>query len=512
MESLSPPPITPSSPPESSHDFSTIEHGSQEEDIDQGPSRDEHPVENETEEPVIPVCHGARIVDSDSDDVAPNIPVPEGMTHILSERELEAISINNELSTSNMFPTGLATSANENDLRKCWICYTDESEDSPLNTEWRSPCPCALSAHEACLLDWLADMENTEGPNVHQEGAMMLCPQCKSEIHMSRPHNLILDLARKCEGTLNRLVLPGVAFTLVGTVWAGCCAHGVYSMYLIFGRETTIRLLEEAAQGPFGIRLNLGLPLIPISLMFSRTQYADSLLPVIPVLFFAAHHPYHQEMDLQLWPPSASMTFAALPYIKSLYNLLYKRLFGDLEKKWISTVRTRINADEDNVRGPRRHRNAQNGQAEGEVIMEIELQMGIGANDGQNGEEEEDTDDNGHQVNQVMARRQGDVLRETTNLADIILGALVFPAISAGMGGLLKLALPKAWTTPPLLYERGRPWFLQTRWGRSVIGGCAFILLKDAFLLYCRYKRARLHTQRVILNYDKKTKKPVFPR
>ncbi|OAL73880.1 RING finger domain-containing protein [Trichophyton violaceum] len=488
-------------------DTPSLELGSQQEgeNIAQGTSHDEHPVENETEAPVVPVCHGARIVDSDdSDDVAPIMPHPESMTHELSPRELEAICLNDELSTSNIFPR-------ESDLRKCWICYTDESEDSPLNKEWRSPCPCALSAHEACLLDWLADMENTEGPNRNQDGAMLLCPQCKSEIHMSRPNNLILDLAHKCEGILNRLVLPGVAFTFVGTVWAGCCAHGVYSMYLIFGRETTIRLLEEAAQGPLGIRLNLGLPLIPISLMFSRTQYSDSLLPVIPVLFFAAHHPYHQEMDLQLWPPSASMTFAALPYIKSVYNLLYRKLLGDLENEWISTVRTRLNADEE-VRGPRRRRDFQDEPDNAEVVMEIELQMGAGAgNDGQRPAGGGHDIENGVQAHQIMAHRQGNMFRETTNLADIILGALVFPAISAGMGGLLKLALPRTWTTPSL-YERGRPWLLQTRWGRSVIGGCAFILLKDAFLLYCRYKRACLHTQRVILNYDKKTKQPVFPR
>ncbi|KAM5449183.1 hypothetical protein MaudCBS49596_005008 [Microsporum audouinii] len=511
MASLPPPRSAPSSSPESSSTFSDMESRSRP-DISQGASCDERSTENQLEERAETDSSGRQLPSIRDRDAEPRTQMEESMELINSDSEWESdVQSDEQITTSS--PAEVAITSYEDELRKCWICYTDESEDSPLNTEWRSPCPCALSAHEACLLDWLADMENTEGYNLHRDGATMLCPQCKSEIHMSRPSNLILDLVRKFDGAIGRLVLPGIAFTLVGTIWAGCCAHGVYSMHLVFGRETALRLLEGASHGPLNPRINLGLPLIPISLIFSRTRYADSLLPVIPVLFFAAHHPYQQEMDLQIWPPSAPMTFAALPYVKSFYNILYKRFFGKLERQWISTVRTRLNADDGHQGGQGHGQDAHNDQADGEIVMEIELQMGLNGNgraavpDTEEGEHR-----NGEQpANQVMARRQADVLRETTNLADVILGALIFPAISAGMGGLLKLTLPKAWTNPPPLFERSRPWLLQTRWGRSVIGGCVFVLLKDALSLYCRYKRARLHSQRVILNYDKKTKQTVLP-
>lgn len=47
----------------------------------------------------------------------------------------------------------------EQEPRRCWICFNDETEDDATTSEWRSPCTCSLVAHEKCLLDWIADME-----------------------------------------------------------------------------------------------------------------------------------------------------------------------------------------------------------------------------------------------------------------------------------------------------------------------------------------------------------------
>jgi len=72
------------------------------------------------------------------------------------------------------------------------------------------------------------------------------------------------------------------------------------------------------------------------------------------------------------------------------------------------------------------------------------------------------------------------------------------------MGGLLKYLLPKSWTSSVM--DRGRLGLLQTRWGRSVVGGCMFVLLKDALVLYCRWKLAQTHRRRKVLNYDRAKK------
>lgn len=423
-------------------------------------------------------------------------------------------------------PSNTNDVSNQEEPRKCWICYTDETEDSPLNSEWRSPCPCALTAHEACLLDWLADMENPRARRRNGNGAKMVCPQCKSDIIVTRPRSYVVDTLRLVERVAGRLVLPGMVFTVAGTVWAGCCAHGVYSMHLVFGSEEARQILEDSIDGPWNPGMNLGLPLIPLVLVFSRTRYAEGLLPAIPVLFFAAHNP-GQEPDFDLWPPTPAMTFAALPYVKSFYGALYDRFFGGLERKWISEVQPRAAEEvldevqqQDQAEGLNRFGENVNGQ----ILMEIDLELQVGMGDDDEPPEDpalpaaenHDGADVGAQNGQAqgqnngqglgLGRRQNEIIHDTGNLAEIVLGALVFPAISASMGGLLKYVLPKSWTTPSSVLERSRPGLLQTRWGRSVVGGCMFVLLKDALVLYCRWKLAQTHRRRKVLNYDK-TKK-----
>ncbi|KAL1989399.1 hypothetical protein VTN96DRAFT_161 [Rasamsonia emersonii] len=417
--------------------------------------------------------------------------------------------------------------------RKCWICYTDETEDSPLNSEWRSPCPCALTAHEACLLDWLADLENPRNRKRNGGPAKMQCPQCKSEIVISRPRSYIVDIVRAIERLAGRLVLPGMVFTLAGTVWAGCCAHGVYSMYFVFGTEDARRIFEDSADGSWNPGLNLGLPLIPLVLIFSRTRYAEGLLPAIPVLFFATHNPSGLEpQGGSLWPPSAAMTFAALPYVKSFYNALYERVFGPLERKWIAEVQPRhgeeeaSDAERQGNGGGRRRAAALGEVGDGQILMEIDLELQLGVGDDQQDHDipadAPDVPVEGNQQNgegaarnngqnrdqQILGRHREELIHDTSSLADTVLGALLFPAISASMGGLLKWILPKSWTTPPSTLERGKTGLLQSRWGRSVVGGCLFVLLKDAIMLYCRWKLAQTHRKRRVLNYDR-AKKPV---
>jgi hypothetical protein len=306
-------------------------------------------------------------------------------------------------------------------------------------------------------------------------------------------------------------------------------------MYLVFGTDDARRIFDSGANRAWNPRLNLGLPLIPLVLIFSRTRYAEGLLPAIPVLFFATHQPGGQELDVDMWPPSAAMTFAALPYAKSFYSVIYERLFGRLERKWIAEVQPRSGDDENNGQG---HNGGENhpdgaGVGNGEFLMEIDLEFQVGIGDGgdQQGAVELPPGEDHHpaeaqgavgegqaaqnqveiQENQILGRRQGDLIHETSNIADTVLGALLFPAISASMGGVLKMALPKTWTTPPTTVEKGKVGLLQSRWGRSVVGGCLFVLLKDALVLYCRWKLAQTHRKRKVLNYDR-TKKQVIGR
>jgi hypothetical protein len=118
-------------------------------------------------------------------------------------------------------------------------------------------------------------------------------------------------------------------------------------------------------------------------------------------------------------------------------------------------------------------------------------------------------------------RRERNIAISTTSLADTILGALIFPTIAAAMGELLRHTLPTSWIATPSASWlggwvgtggraglRSRPTgFLQTRWGRSIVGGCMFVGLKDMVLLYVRWKMAQSHRRRRIVDFDRQKAK-----
>ncbi|KAI5283285.1 hypothetical protein KEM54_002260 [Ascosphaera aggregata] len=465
----------------------------------------------------------------------------------------------------------------DDEPRRCWICYSDETEDPVPKPEWRSPCPCRLTAHEACLLDWLADIENSSSRRRLRRGKLQ-CPQCKSEIVVRRPRNLVVELVRKADVLAGKMIAPGLALSLVSMVWAGCCMHGLYSFRAVFGSEVAHRMLMTGDGLLRRTRINIGLPLIPIILILSRTRYADRSLPVFPVLFFALQGNGVRNIDAQLWPPSPSLTFASLPYLRSAYNICYERLFGKHERRWVASVRPR--AGEIEQGGGQRGRLGDEDNDDNDLEaddedefddivgwqVQIQLNMNAGNNnedaaraaiaaveaaadtddeDSDSEEEEEEEDlpnqqeeqqqeqqqpqrqqhdqDEQHQQQQQQqqhhhhhrqrnqgGRAAGGAGREdifSGSLADTILGALALPTISASMGSLLNAILPRSWTTPAT--SKVRPGLLQSKWGRSVVGGCLFVLFRDFIRLYCRWKIAQTHRKRRVLNYDRRLKRVV---
>lgn len=102
------------------------------------------------------------------------------------------------------------------------------------------------------------------------------------------------------------------------------------------------------------------------------------------------------------------------------------------------------------------------------------------------------------------------------DLTSTILGALLLPSVSWAAGELLRLALPKAWTVmagpsrhfifAPSL-RLGPAGLMQERWGRSLVGGVAWVVLKDMFRLYVKYRRAAIRPLRRVPNV-----KPGTPR
>ena len=312
--------------------------------------------------------------------------------------------------------------------------------------------------------------------------------------------------------------------------------HGFSTIYVLFGPEDAERLLGIDNAVGINSKWALGLPFIPLALIAARTPFADSLLPILPIFYFASTGP---QRDGPLWPPSASMAVAILPYIRAAYNEFYDRVCAPREKAWIKQIQPRA-GDHGGDEEQEQHQEQENGFEDG-MDIGLDLQVEIVEEDeehedGQpagNAPEEEQGQDrdqdqnqnqnplargnhagppNRHQhvhqhQHQDLHQNQNGVQNLVLNFFSVpqtIMGALVFPSISAAMGALLQVALPRSWTTPPGRWDRYPPGFLQSRFGRSIVGGCLFVVLKDTLMLYSRYRLAQDHKKRRVVDYDAK--------
>ncbi|KIV79726.1 hypothetical protein PV11_07272 [Exophiala sideris] len=392
--------------------------------------------------------------------------------------------------------------------KKCWICMSDASEDDPNNPPvWRSPCKCSLTAHEACLLDWVADLENPKNSK-RKNSTTIQCPQCKSEIKISRPKSIVVDGYRSLERALGRMVLPGLGLGVFSATFAAFWVHGFNSVYLVFGREDAAAIFRRAAHHPAWLCQYW---IIPLNLIFARTHYADFVLPSGTLFLLSTQMTDGFEIDMTVWPPLPSTVFACLPAVRSVYNWCYQKAFSNLNKKWLEEVQPRHGQPADGQDEEDAGDEVPvNEEGEEQVVLEFEVNFngqGEGQDDApqQANVGQQPQQQNGH-VHHILGERGGELIDGSSSIATTVLGALVFPAVSAGMGSLLGFFLPSSWLGPSNTMN-GRPGLLRTKWGRSVVGGCLFVVLKDALVLYCRWKLAQGHRLRRIMNFDKKTKK-----
>ena len=460
--------------------------------------------------------------------------------------------------------------AEDREIRKCWICIGDETEDTPMAGAWRSPCPCALTAHESCLLDWVADMEAPSSSRNTVTSSKVQCPQCKNEIVLSRPRNPVVAWVNLLERAAGLAVAPGVVMVLGYTVNQACETHGINTIYSIFGPDDGDRILgpilnrkpmltgfrgsllnhaQDIARAFWqNWRLDVGVPLIPIILILSRMRFADHLLPVLPVMFFATQAETPDSMDLSQWPPSAALSFALLPYLRAAYNVYYKRFWEKKEREWIKQVQPRLGQENnDNGNG-----NAEAAPGEDEDILEIDLGVeeddegGGGLFDGWNnpvvaeevqqqapanaagqaaaagiqvpGQQNQhnaqaNANQQGEGNNNRPRRREQRLRMSLVSIATTFMGALVFPTVSSTVGELLRLSLlqsplTRSWVTAPIIAGKPKPTgLLQLRWARSLVGGCVFVVVRDAVMLYVRWKQAKAHKERRIMDYEELVRK-----
>ncbi|KAG9844161.1 hypothetical protein KCU94_g14964, partial [Aureobasidium melanogenum] len=334
-----------------------------------------------------------------------------------------------------------------------------------------------------------------------------------------------------------KAVAPAALTVAFSAVVHACAVHGLYTVTSIFGPQDSRRILQPLIDNIWTAarpvdqlrnfmqhwRLRIGLPLITPLLILSRTTLADSILPVLPIVFFATQGDTSDTLDMISWPPSASMTFAVLPYIRSAYNTYHQRVWAEREQKWLKEIQPRSGqqdveanaqvavdaeieaAEEDNNFEIRIDGNIWEEWAGGEDDVLLEVQEGQAhplnapplpddaplppQNQGQNQNIPQAPRPQQNPPPPPPQNREERLLSFGTNsLAQTVMSALLFPTIASVSGDLLTYILPRSWTTLPMSkWGVGRgiaTGLLQNKWGRSVVGGCLFVVVKDAVMLY----------------------------
>ena len=79
----------------------------------------------------------------------------------------------------------------------------------------------------------------------------------------------------------------------------------------------------------------------------------------------------------------------------------------------------------------------------------------------------------------------------------------LFSSLTGSLGSSRTSSLWTSWLGLGIFAPIKSPGLLQQRWGRSVVGGCLFVVLKDALMLYVKWRMARIQRERRVLDYAK---------
>jgi len=255
--------------------------------------------------------------------------------------------------TPTMQPETRVPSVDDLRVKLCFICREEERYDSPEDPPraWTHPCSCTLVAHEACLLQWIkaAQQDPARARNA------LKCPQCGAsyELESDNPHPRILRILDHTNALMSiagKVVMIGGLATVVVSFGFGlyliCTSYGAHALQSMVGKEMyDILLTDEPNNWPWHAFINL--PMIPISLILSRSP-SFSTFPLLPLIIsWPSSHPVHSAAarigasswnffggrtdddpygPIFGWPPSPMMASLLFPLIGRLYREQYTRV------------------------------------------------------------------------------------------------------------------------------------------------------------------------------------------
>ena len=119
-------------------------------------------------------------------------------------------------------------------------------------------------------------------------------------------------------------------------------------------------------------------------------------------------------------------------------------------------------------------------------------------------QDENQDGDNDHEVPQAPPANRAGLGTILSNMSNALVSALILPGVSFAVGEVLRRTLPAGWTGSTGGFWRfGRDGLLQKQWGRSLIGGCLYVVIKDAMRVYAKQRKVTAMNNRRVKNVDR---------
>ncbi|KAK3318250.1 hypothetical protein B0H66DRAFT_228833 [Apodospora peruviana] len=412
----------------------------------------------------------------------------------------------------------------------CSICLGEASEEA--SSKLLHVCICSAEYHPECLDKYVSIRERENNP--------LVCPACKRALAFDEPFDPVVALRNALHRRYSRtspLILLMIISSggIAGSAWYGWNAAATFAgtgpvVKWMFGRR-------GGSPAPAVLFKIWGLSLIGPGLVITRALPGLGSILAPASLFYATVLLARQEKPS--WPPSPAWAMVLMPWVNRAYSWLYYASVGPLEKRLNRALHNGLSAQEapglpagegsapvnnDDQTGDRREGGlwaaaVSVGQAvlrlsNGDNGAEVEIRVGGEVDDGGDQVQQEQqppaqTEEQPSpppeqqppqpaqevQHNQNQNQRQNDNNNNNNNnnntfwpsmsgIINSLTTSLLFPGISYCMGELIRVVAPASWvnTIPTSMMRRQpRAGLLQHRWGRSLVGGCLFVVLKDAY-------------------------------
>ncbi|KAI9344123.1 hypothetical protein BD770DRAFT_329092 [Pilaira anomala] len=285
---------------------------------------------------------------------------------------------------------------------RCWICFGDNSDSQG---KWVKPCKCTLEVHQSCLLDWIAENQKASPTK------KVRCPQCALPYYLAQNDNLTLALLTVVD-SLARTTAPYITVLGLGcSLLITCTTYGAFSVIALLGPRDGERLIGNPNYWTY--KTWIGLPLIPVLLVSTKTRWGDAILPVAAVTLLRAtgHTPHQIRFS---WPMSPAFTIGIMPWVRLFYKNAYR-----LAQRYIT-----------------RNLSLQQQQQKDPIVL-----SNTRRNNRSNTTESSNNNNNSSSSSSNISERERslefDMIngRDTGSVGVSLISALLWPAISSGMGG-----------------------------------------------------------------------------